>query len=161
MPCVTSYLGPKNLENMTLDPIIPVQVAITSTINVIPPADVDAPNYTIFEFVTKTLNIFAATQQDNVCTGSFCDSQTNTASCPCTTSDPHKHWVLGVSFSCDEFKDIARDKVTVTSMKTAVVFMSQEKLQWPLTNDAIDPFDLDDAVSWECFLTTKKFKKRL
>ena len=148
MPRVISYLGPQNPEIVSLDPIIPVQTAITSAIVVLPPADVDAPNYTFFDFVTKTLNIFAATPQDNVCTGSFCDAQTNTASCPCTSSNPHKHWALGVIFSCDEFKDIARDKITVTSMKTAAVFISPEKLQWPLTNDAIDPFDLDDAVSY-------------
>ena len=146
MPRVVSYLGPQNPENVSNDPIIPVVTPVQSAINILPPADVDAANYTGFDFVTKTLNIFSATPQDNVCTGTFCDAQSNAATCPCTTSDPHKHWVLGITF-CDEFIDIARDQVTLTSLKTGAVFITVDKLQWPLTNDTIDPFDLDDAVS--------------
>ena len=147
MPRLASYLAPQNPEFVTNDPIIPVPTPSTATIIVMPPADVDAPNYTCFDFVTSTLNIFAATPQDNVCTGTFCDAQTNNASCACTMCDTHKHWALGVTFTCDEFQDIARDHVTLTSSKTSGVFIANEKLQWPLTNDTIDPFDLDDAVS--------------
>ena len=148
MPRIASYLGPQNPEIITNDPVIPVATSQVSTINVMPPADVEAPNYTCFDFVTKSLNVFAATPQDNVCTGSFCDAQTNNASCPCTSSDPHKHWALGITFTCAEFDDIARSHIVLTSLKTSSVFISADKLQWPLTNDAIDAFDLDDSVSF-------------
>ena len=154
MPRVISYLGPQNPEILTSDPIIPIARTAFLERPILPPADVDAPNYTYFDFVSNSLNVFSATPQDNVCTGTFCDSQTITASCACTATDPHKHWALCVTFTCDEFCDIARDHVSLTSKRTSAFFIAEEKLQWPLTNETIDPFDLDDAVS---FLYLKSF----
>ena len=166
MPRVISYLGPQNPEVLTSDPIIPIATSAMLQRPILPPADVDAPNYTFFDFVTHSLNIFCATPQDNVCTGTFCDSQTTTASCACTATDPHKHWALCVTFTCDQFSDIARDHVSLTSKRASAFFIAQEKLQWPLTNETIDPFDLDDAVSLSilktfiicsiCFFRNKK-----
>ena len=147
-PRIASYLGPQNPEFITNDPVIPVDSSPIATINVMPPADVEAPNYTCFDFVTKSLNVFSATTQDYVCTGSFCDAQTKNASCLCTSSDPHKHWALGMTFTCAQFENIATSHFAMTSMKTSSVFISADKLQWPLTNDATDAFDLDHCVSF-------------
>ena len=146
MPRIASYLGPQNPEIITNDPVIHVNSSPIATINVMPPADVEAPNYTCFDFVTKSLNVFVATPQDNVCTGSLCDAQTNNASCPCTSSDHHKHWALGMTFTCAEFDNIARSHIVMTFMKTSSVFISADKLKWPLTNDALYAFGLDDYV---------------
>ena len=46
MPRVLSYLGPQNPEVVTSDPLIPVATSLTTLANVMPAADVDAPNYT-------------------------------------------------------------------------------------------------------------------
>ena len=148
MPRVISYLSPQNPEVVTSDPIIPVSQNSFPQLYTLPPADVDAPNFTWFDFVTNTVQVFAATAQDNVCTGSFCDAQTTQTTCPCTVSDPHKHWCMCLTFTCDEFKDIARDHVVMVSKKLSRIFISEDKLKWPLTNETIDPFDLDDAVRY-------------
>ena len=148
MPRVISYLSPQNPEVVTSDPIIPVSQNSFPQLYTLPPADVDAPNFTWFDFDTNTVQVFAATAQDNVCTGSFCDAQTTQTTCPCTVSDPHKHWCMCLTFTCDEFKDIARDHVVMVSKKLSRIFISEDKLKWPLTNETIDPFDLDDAVRY-------------
>ena len=80
-------IGPQNTETFTTDPVIRVITPPIATIPILPPADVDAPNYTCHDFVTKLSNVCAATQQDSVYTASFCDEQTNNSSCPCIASD--------------------------------------------------------------------------
>ena len=70
-PRVISYLGPEYPEVLTSDPIIPIASTALLEQPILPPADVDAPSYTFFDFVTRSLDVFSATPQDNVCTGIF------------------------------------------------------------------------------------------
>ena len=146
MPQINSYLGPQNPEISTFDPLIPIATSVTLPNAVLPPTDVDAPNYTWFDFISKSIKVFTATAQDNVCTGTFCDAQTVVATCPCTCADSQKHWALALTFTCEEFNDIARTQISLVSKRSSRVFISVEKLAWPLTNDSIDQFELDDAV---------------
>ena len=146
MPRIVSFLSPQNPEIVSADPLIPVPTNSFRQLYTLPPADVDSPNFTWFDFASNSVEVFQANAQDSVCIGTFCDSQTNQLSCPCTCTVPEKKWVLSLTFMCDELAGIARDQVVFVSQALSRVFVSNEMLKWPLTNDIIDPFDMDDAV---------------
>ena len=146
MPRIVSFLSPQNPEIVSADPLIPVSSDTFEQLYTLPPADVDSPNFTWFNFASTTVEVFQANAQDNVCIGTFCDSQTSQLSCPCTCTVPEKKWVLSLTFMCSELADFARDQAVFVSQALLRVFICNDMLKWLLTNDIIDPFDLDDAV---------------
>ena len=92
MPRAISYFSPQNPEFVASDSIIPVSEYFLLQLYTLHPADVGAPNFIWFDFVSNKIKVFTATAQDNICTGSFCEAQITQKIYPCTVSIPYKHW---------------------------------------------------------------------
>ena len=129
MPRIVSYLSSQNREIAIFDPFIPAP----NIVNIgsipkytLPPTDVESPNFTYFDFVSHSIEVFAATPQDNLCTGNFCDDQSIANSCPCTIADNHEHWSMCLTFNCAEVANIAREHVTLVSKSMSRVFISDK-----------------------------------
>ena len=87
MPRIVSFLSPQNPKIVSADPLIPVPNNTFQQLYTLPAADVDSPNFTWFDFASTTVEVFQANAQNNVCVGTFGDSQ---LSCPCTCTVPKK-----------------------------------------------------------------------
>ena len=60
MPRIVSFLSPQNPEIVSSDPLIPVANNTFQQLYTLPPADVDSPNFTWFDFASTTVEVFQA-----------------------------------------------------------------------------------------------------
>ncbi len=145
MPRVSSFLAPQTPEIFTKEPLVPCCDTYETVAHILPPADVLNENYQHFDFVTNTLTV-AASIQENVCTGSFCDGQTETSSCACLIASPESHWLVTLNLLCDELEANTRGAIDFCSERTSKTLVGDETLSLPASHDDVDALDLHDSV---------------
>ena len=144
-PDVKSFLG-DNLVVILNNPLLPVP-NVNQFDPVLPPTDLDKPHYAHFNFVTKSLRLASVSPSDSVCSGSFCDGQSETKACACIVSDCRKHWALNFIIICDEFEAMAKDDISYTSTQTTALFVANNVQVLPLSDPHIDSINMEDNVS--------------
>ena len=148
-PKVIGYLkGTQNPLIKTGDPLVP---CARSNLFSLPPSDVNISNYVFFDFLATNLRVTQAVPLDNVCRGKLCDSQCKPTGCPCLVAETKKHWVLSVTFTCDEFSEgLEEEEVTITPMELTKALIHSSKKSHQLVNEERDTYEMEDAVCRLC-----------
>ena len=134
------------------EPLIPLPDQQSENVNVFPPVNMVKAQYSSFDFVSTSVHLRSAVPVDGVCAGSFCDSQSELNPCSCTASNNQKKWCLQILFDCDEFENMNRNDVSITSMRTTKIFVDTGVLTLPLCDSNTNTVDMEDAVSVHLYL---------
>ena len=129
------------------EPLIPTADGIDEIFQVPPPVNMTKAQFSGFDFVTKSFFLMSAAPVDGVCSGVYCDSQSETKPCSCNAANNQKKWSLQVMFDCDEFQAVSKNDVTITSMRTTKVFVHPTVLTLPLCDLNTNTLEMEDSVS--------------
>ena len=160
-PEIKSFVGDNAVVDLR-DPLIPIpNCAYYQGPQFAPPANLIKAHYVWFSFVTNALELSSASPVDSICSGTFCDAQSEKATCACTASDPKKHWCVNFVVTCPEFEEMARSNVHLTSNKTTGFFVDNRICVLPLSDRAIDTIAMEDSVSFDLKRITILFRKNI
>ena len=143
-PDVRSFIGDNLVVTMS-NPLIAMAIANAYPI-VMPPTNMEKAQYVSFNFVSKSIQLAAVVPTDGVCNGTFCDSQNERDSCACIVADSRRHWALKLTFVCDEFDEMAKGNVVLSSKASTNLFVVPAVTNLPLSDPLIDSTAMGDAV---------------